>query len=138
MHNQWEMWKITIQITEFQYHHSHYEACVTWHEEMDMLCCNPSFNNAPCYDCVMVKMSTESDVFIFAHLIFIFTFTLADTPYPFALVHPLDGPTGLLKQKGQDLGLIQWLGKSLAPHKIILYPLQVPGNCYHIYMIIYT
>ena len=33
---------------------------------------------------------------------------------------------------------LQWLGKSLASHKIILYLLQVPGNSYHIYMIIYT
>ena len=33
---------------------------------------------------------------------------------------------------------IQWLGKSLAQDKIILYLLQVPGNSYHIYMIIYT
>lgn len=76
-----------------------------------MLRCNPSFNNAPRYDCVMVKMSTESDVFIFARLIFIFTFTLADTPYPFALVHPLDGPTGLLKRKERDLGLIRLRAK---------------------------
>ena len=32
---------------------------------------------------------------------------------------------------------VQWLGKSLAPHKIILYLLQVSRNSYHIYMIIY-
>ena len=33
---------------------------------------------------------------------------------------------------------IQWVGKSLALHKIILYLPQVPGNGYHIYMVIYT
>ncbi|EDQ99191.1 uncharacterized protein LACBIDRAFT_317443 [Laccaria bicolor S238N-H82] len=65
-------------ITEFRYLHIHYESCVTWRKETDLLRCNPSFNNAPRYDCVMVKMSTASDVFIFARLIFIFTFTLRD------------------------------------------------------------
>ena len=40
----------------------------------------------------------------------------------------------LKKQKGKKL---QWLGKSLAQHKIILYLSQVLGNSHHIYMIIY-
>ena len=44
---------------------------------------------------------------------------------------------GTVKQAAESKPYIQWLGKSLAPHKIILYPLQLPGNGYHIYMIIY-
>jgi len=102
---------VTMQVTEFRYLHIRYESCVTWCVETDMLHCNPSFNHAPRYDCVMVQMSSESGSFIFARLIFIFTFMLADTSYPFALVHPLDAPTGILRRKERDLGLIRLRAK---------------------------
>ncbi|KAF8145632.1 hypothetical protein K438DRAFT_2097334 [Mycena galopus ATCC 62051] len=80
-----------IMITPFQFLKVHYESLSTWTSATDYLKCNAKFNGRPRYDCVMVK--TENKPF-FARLVYLFSCTVEKQSHHFALILPMDAPTG--------------------------------------------
>jgi hypothetical protein len=72
----------------------------------DYLRCTPNFgkDQQPRHDCVVVR--TQKDP-IFACLVFAFSFQVGDQQHLFALIHAYDAPTGMLRRKDKDLGLIR-------------------------------
>ena len=102
--------KDTCQITEYRFLKVKYESKVTWRVAEDYLRCTPHFGNSqePRHDCVMVRTAEKV---IFASLIFLFAYEIGDQQHLFALVHAYDAPTGLLRQKEKDLGLIRLCAK---------------------------
>lgn len=83
---------------------SYYESKVSWMAEMDHLRCNPCFYNKPRFDFVILLTLNE---IIFGRLVFIFTYTIDDTPYPFALIQTFDAATGVSRRIDRDLGFIR-------------------------------
>ncbi|KAF8173786.1 hypothetical protein K438DRAFT_1908928 [Mycena galopus ATCC 62051] len=79
------------RITPFQFLKVHYESLSTWTSATDYLKCNAKFNGRPRYDCVMVK--TEDKPF-FARLLYLFSCMVEKQSHHFALILPMDAPTG--------------------------------------------
>ncbi|KAJ6476594.1 hypothetical protein DFH09DRAFT_1253495 [Mycena vulgaris] len=68
--------------------------------DSDYLRCNPKFHGHPRYDCVLIKTAGEP---FFAQLIYPFSCTVEKKSHAFALVLPLDAPTGRLSRKDRVL-----------------------------------
>ena len=79
---------------------------MTWRLVEDYLRCTPNFgkNQQPRHDCVIVRTQNNP---IFACLVFAFSFQVEDQQHLFALIHAYDAPTGMLRRKDKDLGLIR-------------------------------
>ncbi|KAJ6628855.1 hypothetical protein B0H10DRAFT_2260023 [Mycena sp. CBHHK59/15] len=90
----------TDTIAPFQFLKVHYDSLSTWNPVTDYLRCNPNFNGHPRYDCVLVK--TEEKPF-FARLLYMFSCTVEQKPHPFALILPLDAPTGRARKVDKAL-----------------------------------
>ncbi|KAG2065452.1 hypothetical protein BDR04DRAFT_1130398 [Suillus decipiens] len=76
-----------FQIHEHRYLKVHYESTVDWKLTTDYLRCNPNFHGQPCYDCALIRFTSEATVF--ARLIFMFKCQLEDhRSHEFALVQP--------------------------------------------------
>lgn len=84
----------------FQFLKVHYDSLSDWKPTLDYLRCNPKFHGHPRYDYVLVKTTQEP---IFAQLIYLFSCTVGDKPYPLALVLPLDAAIGRVTQKDKLL-----------------------------------
>ncbi|KAK7027211.1 hypothetical protein R3P38DRAFT_3524967 [Favolaschia claudopus] len=87
-------------ITPFQFLKVHYDSLSTWTTATDYLRCSPKFHGQPRYDCVLVK--TEQRPF-FARLLYLFSCTVEDKSHPFALILPLDAPTGRSRRTDKEL-----------------------------------
>ncbi|KAJ7757236.1 hypothetical protein DFH07DRAFT_868144 [Mycena maculata] len=87
-------------ITPFQFLKVHYESMSTWTSTADYLRCNPKFHGRPRYDCVLIKTPQQP---IFAQIISLFSCVVEGKSHPFALVQPLDAPSGPLKRKDKLL-----------------------------------
>ncbi|KAJ7783949.1 hypothetical protein DFH07DRAFT_764319 [Mycena maculata] len=90
----------TDTITPFQFLKVHYESMSTWTSTADYLRCNPKFHGHPRYDCVLIETPQQP---IFAQIISLFSCVVEGKSHPFALVQPLDAPTGPLKRKDKLL-----------------------------------
>ena len=71
---------------------------------MDYLHCSPDFHHQERVDCVLVD-TVGGD--IFAQLLLVFTCFVNKTPYPLALIQPLDAPIHVQRRKDKDLGFIR-------------------------------
>ena len=71
-----------------------------WKWTADYLRCNPKFHDHPRYDFVLVKTTDKP---VFAQLLYVFSCTVENKSHPFALVLPLDAPTGNAKRKDKLL-----------------------------------
>lgn len=82
------------QVIDCAYMKVDYESLVNWRTDTDLLCCNPLWNGSPRYDTVIVNDGNSG--LIFCRLVRMFVYTVSDEqePYAFALVHPLNAPTG--------------------------------------------
>ncbi|KAJ6631086.1 hypothetical protein B0H10DRAFT_1773471 [Mycena sp. CBHHK59/15] len=90
----------TDTIVLFQFLKVHYDSLSTWNPITDYLRCNPNFNGHLRYDCVLVKTEEKS---IFARLLYMFSCTVEQKPHPFALILPLDAPTGRARKVDKAL-----------------------------------
>lgn len=90
---------LIFQIIPYQYLRVNYESTVDWSLTTDLLRVNPKFHNKERYDCVIVKI--DSDKFIFAQLLCIFTCEVKSTKYFLALILPLDLPPSTIN-RGRD------------------------------------
>ncbi|KAJ7749592.1 hypothetical protein DFH07DRAFT_869219 [Mycena maculata] len=90
----------TDMIIPFQFLKVHYESLASWASTSDYLRCNPKFHGHPRYDCILVQ--TEQQPY-FAQIIYLFSCVVEDKPHPFALVQPLDAPSGHLRRKDKLL-----------------------------------
>ncbi|KAJ7078038.1 hypothetical protein B0H15DRAFT_789221 [Mycena belliarum] len=88
------------KIVPFQFLKVHYESLSSWTSTADYLRCNPKFHGHPRYDAVLVKTTNEP---FFAQLIYMFSCTVEERLHPFALVLPLDAPTGRMGKKDKAL-----------------------------------
>ncbi|KAJ7440438.1 hypothetical protein FB451DRAFT_1344109 [Mycena latifolia] len=82
-------------IVPFQFLKVHYESLSSWTSVTDYLRCNPKFHSEPRYDCVLVKTARKP---IFARLLYLFSCAVEDKSHLFALILPLDAPTGHLSR----------------------------------------
>ncbi|KAJ6572551.1 hypothetical protein DFH09DRAFT_916657, partial [Mycena vulgaris] len=82
-------------IVPFQFLKVHYESLSTWTSTTDFLRCNPKFNGQPRYDCVLVETAHKP---VFARLLYLLSCTVEKKAHPFALILPLDAPTGPLRR----------------------------------------
>ncbi|KAJ7936065.1 hypothetical protein B0H13DRAFT_1853765 [Mycena leptocephala] len=87
-------------ILPFQFLKIHYESMSDWKWTADYLRCNPKFHGHPRYDYVLVKTTDKP---IFAQLLYMFSCMVENKSHPFALVLPLDAPTGDVKRKDKLL-----------------------------------
>jgi hypothetical protein len=78
-----------------------FDSFADWQQKTDILRCNPDFRGNPRFDFAIVQTTNG---FIFAKLVFLFEYTIEDTPYSFALIHPYDAAIGPRRQKDIDLG----------------------------------
>ncbi|KAJ7764640.1 hypothetical protein DFH07DRAFT_738222 [Mycena maculata] len=97
---QWMRFEGVDMITPFQFLKVHYESMGTWTSKADFLRCNPKFHGHPRYDCVLIKTVQQP---IFAQIIYLFSCVVENNSHPFALVQPLDAPTGRLRRKDKLL-----------------------------------
>ena len=72
-----------------------YESKITWKEESNILCVNPSFHNKARYDYALLQIDAKQGTFIFAQLLHIFSITVNATTYYMALILPIDEPIPL-------------------------------------------
>ncbi|KAF8214910.1 hypothetical protein K438DRAFT_1901905 [Mycena galopus ATCC 62051] len=118
-------------ITPFQFLKVHYESLSTWTSTTDYLRCNPKFNGQARYDCVMVK--TEERPF-FARLLYLFSCTVEKLPHQFALILPMDAPTGRASRIDKALRFIRVKSKPekqsefISVHSIICGVVLVPDS----------
>ncbi|KAJ7471600.1 hypothetical protein B0H11DRAFT_2158977 [Mycena galericulata] len=89
------------EITPYEYLKVFFKSIDNWMDETDYLRCSPSFHNRERYDGALVK-TTAGNVFV--RLIYVFTCTVEDKVYPFALVQALDVGTGQQSAKDKALG----------------------------------
>ena len=76
-----------LKIQEYCYFKVQYESTVDWQEKVDYLHCNPSFNQKPQYDCIIMNTISGS---IFVQLVLVFNYKVEGKDYPIALIHPFD------------------------------------------------
>ncbi|KAJ6469116.1 hypothetical protein DFH09DRAFT_1111256 [Mycena vulgaris] len=88
------------EVVPFQFLKVHYDSLSTWTSSSDYLRCNPKFHGHPRYDGVLVKTEKEP---LFAQLLYLFSITVEETAHSFALILPLDAPTGRLSKKDKAL-----------------------------------
>ncbi|KAJ6563330.1 hypothetical protein DFH09DRAFT_1477164 [Mycena vulgaris] len=88
------------QVAPFQFLKVHYQSLSTWNSTADHLRCNPKFHGHPRCDSVLVKTAGEP---FFAQLIYPFSCPVEKKSHAFALVLPLDVPTGRLSRKDRVL-----------------------------------
>lgn len=67
-----------------------------WTYKADILQCNPNFHHQERYDYALIKVDTNS--FIFAQLLFIFTINFQEKTHQLVLILPMDVPTPLANQ----------------------------------------
>ncbi|KAJ7914598.1 hypothetical protein B0H13DRAFT_2250692 [Mycena leptocephala] len=90
----------TDTISPFQFFKVHYEFMSDWKWTADYLRCNPKFHDHPRYDFVLVQTTDKP---IFAQLLYMFSCTVEGKSHHFALILPLDAPTGNVKKKDKLL-----------------------------------
>ncbi|KAJ7835622.1 hypothetical protein B0H13DRAFT_2240067 [Mycena leptocephala] len=90
----------TDTISPFQFLKVHYESMSDWKWTADYLRCNPKFHDHPRYDFVLVQTTDKP---IFAQLLYMFSCTVEGKSHHFALIPPLDAPTGNVKKKDKLL-----------------------------------
>ena len=73
-----------------------------WKWTADYLRCNSKFHDHPRYDFVLVQTTDKP---IFAQLLYMFSCTVEGKSHHFALILPLDPPTGNVTKKGQTIAL---------------------------------
>ncbi|KAF7334738.1 hypothetical protein MSAN_02372200 [Mycena sanguinolenta] len=88
------------EITPYRYLKVFFQSFDNWANDTDYLRCSPSFHNRERYDATLVKTTTGN---IFVRLTFVFTCTIEDKTYPFALVQALDVGTGRRSAKDKAL-----------------------------------
>ncbi|EIW85602.1 hypothetical protein CONPUDRAFT_150407 [Coniophora puteana RWD-64-598 SS2] len=106
-------------IQEYRYLKINYESMETWKMCTDLLRCTPSFYDKPRYDCAIVHLDDEPDVYGIVRLITSFKFTIPElgansSPFHAVLVQPytsavekgsrtrrLDTDLGFLRVKAQ-------------------------------------
>lgn len=80
---------------------------ITWRQETNHLCCNPSFHGRKRYDGVIIK--TGEDEWQIAQLIFMFCIRFGDQVYALGLMQPMKTPVRNIAAKrmqiDQELGL---------------------------------
>ncbi|KAG5640563.1 hypothetical protein DXG03_008070 [Asterophora parasitica] len=114
-------------VIEYRYIKIDYESSVMWRTVTDRLRCSPQFFGNPRYDCVMYN---AGDMAIkFGRLIFVFTFDLEDVEYLFALIHPYNAPTGVLRRKDKHLGLVRVRARSRVDSTFIPIRSIIRGAC---------
>ncbi|KAJ6538842.1 hypothetical protein DFH09DRAFT_1090277 [Mycena vulgaris] len=96
------------EIVPFQFLKVYYDSLSTWSSTADYLRCNPDFHGHPRYDGVLVETEDKP---IFARLISLFSFTVEKKSHTFALVLPLDAPTGWMSKKDKALRFHQVCAK---------------------------
>ncbi|KAJ7715035.1 hypothetical protein DFH07DRAFT_785677 [Mycena maculata] len=89
------------EITPYQYLKVFFRSLDNWADETDYLRCSPSFHNRERYDAAIVKTTTGN---VFVRLVYVFTCTIEEKVYPFALVQALDVGTGQRSAKDKALG----------------------------------
>lgn len=92
------------EITEYRFLRVNFESLVDWQQHTDYLRCNPSFHNAPRFDCVFIHTNEKV---IVGRLLFIFECPVGKDLYPLALIHPFDAPTGTRLRKDKQLNLFR-------------------------------
>ncbi|KAG2338015.1 hypothetical protein BDR05DRAFT_978302 [Suillus weaverae] len=92
------------EITEYRFLRVNFESLVDWQQHMDYLQCNPSFHNAPCFDCVFIQTNEKV---IVGRLLFLFECPVGKDLFPLVLIHPFDAPTGTQLQKDKQLNLFR-------------------------------
>ncbi|KAJ3831635.1 hypothetical protein F5878DRAFT_549282, partial [Lentinula raphanica] len=80
-----------------------YESLETWRLRTDLLCCNPSFHNAPRFDYIMFNSQSGP---VFAQMHFLFVCTVADFEYPIALIQAYKVVNNR-SSHDKDLGLLR-------------------------------
>jgi hypothetical protein len=97
---------LNAKILEYRYLKVSFTSKVTWRIEINHLRCNPSFNNKPRYDYVLV--STPNGV-IFAQLLFMFTTATPseDRIDPWVLIQPLDAQVPQPSRQERDFQLFR-------------------------------
>ncbi|EIW77891.1 hypothetical protein CONPUDRAFT_157070 [Coniophora puteana RWD-64-598 SS2] len=80
----------------FRFVKVNYESVETWKMCTDLLRCTPSFYDKPRYDCAIVHLDADPDVFGIVRLVFPFKFTIPElgancSPFHAVLVQPYTG-----------------------------------------------
>ncbi|KAJ7897519.1 hypothetical protein B0H13DRAFT_2234374 [Mycena leptocephala] len=121
----------TDTISPFQFLKVHYESMSDWKWTADYLRCNPKFHDHPRYDFVLVKTTNEP---VFAQLLYMFSCKVENKSHLFALVLPLDAPTGNTKRKDKLLRFRRVRGQArknsefISLHSIIRGTVLVPDS----------
>ncbi|KAG1769707.1 hypothetical protein EV702DRAFT_1181706 [Suillus placidus] len=66
----WITIPVDFQIHEYCYLRLNYESTVNWKQSTDHLRSNPSFHGSPCFDCALIKLTAEKNVFVKIILMF--------------------------------------------------------------------
>ncbi|KAI0309431.1 hypothetical protein OF83DRAFT_1166855 [Amylostereum chailletii] len=98
------------KVHEFRFVKTLYESSVDWRQTTDYLRCSPQFFGQERRDFVIVN--TRDKGHIFARLLLVFTCSIgptepSSTPYPLALIHPLDTPLGPRRLEEKELELLR-------------------------------
>jgi len=88
------------KIMEYRSMKVFYESMVDNHQYLDYLYCSLGFHGRQHKDFVVLKTTTG---FIIAHLIFVFTCSVAEKTLPICLTWPLDASSGQSRAKDRDL-----------------------------------
>ncbi|KAF8834126.1 hypothetical protein BDN67DRAFT_992728 [Paxillus ammoniavirescens] len=81
---------------EFQYLKVNYESHIDWKLVTDYLQCNPCFHGWECYNYVLIRSHDrhQNEKLIFAHLLFMFCYTVSEHTLDLTLVLSMDVPSG--------------------------------------------
>ena len=102
-----------------------YESLIDWREHLDYLRCNPSFNGAPRYDFVIIKVAQGH---IIGQLFIVFTCLVEGQTYGIAMVRPFDAPIQTQRRaRDGDLGLYRLRVKQNVQYEFVLVTSIVRG-----------
>ena len=93
-----------------------YQSLVTWKLQTDYLRCTPQFHGISRYDGILVE--GQDHKLFFARLVFIFSITINDQIFPFALIESFE-TLPHLSQNDKELGFFRIKQKSVYPWEFI-------------------
>ncbi|KAG1904216.1 uncharacterized protein F5891DRAFT_1126635 [Suillus fuscotomentosus] len=103
----WITIPVDFQIHEYRYLRLNYESTINWKQSTDHLWSNPSFHGSPRFDCALIKLTAEKNVFV--KIILMFQCNVPDVAGTFqlALVQPYTAgiPVGGARRIDKDLRL---------------------------------
>ncbi|KAG1768464.1 hypothetical protein EV702DRAFT_1181984 [Suillus placidus] len=102
----WFTIPVDFQIHEYRYLRLNYESTVNWKQSTDHLRSNPSFHGSPRFDCALIKLTAEKNVFV--KIILMFQCEVPDVvgTFQLALVQPYTaGIPGGARRIDKDLRL---------------------------------